>query len=153
MHVVADLVLEVEGVTATIVGTGRDITVQCAVPARLLDALSYAALPSDVGRIDGPRALGRAARALQEAGLHVTVVGPDGPVLEIGRGTDSLLGRLITGSRAVAPGAWVAARPLASASARRSVARHPARSAGALAGLAAAAVAVTYRLRRRATGS
>jgi hypothetical protein len=131
VHVAADLRFEIDGATATVSGAGSDITVQCSDPARLLASISGAQLPVGVSRVDGPRALGRAADALGSAGLQLTVSGPDGAVLTLGRDARSSVVRVVTGSARVQPGAWVATRPL----------------------LRAALVARLARLRRRPTGS
>ena len=45
--------------------------------------------------------MGRAATALREAGLRVDVRGPDGVLVQLGKGTESTLGRIVTGSSAV----------------------------------------------------
>lgn len=142
----ADLRLELDGHAATLTGSGTDLTLHCAEPAALLGQLSFAALPSGVDRIDGPRSLGRAADGLYRAGLRLSVTGPDGAVLVLGRDQDSRLGRLATGSRRARFGSTRTLRPVVAAEVIRRVQRRPGRSVlGGLALLAAAVVTVRHR--------
>ena len=151
MEVRADLTLEIDGVISTLTGSGHDLVLHSFDPAGVLQALSYAALPASVGRIDGPRALGRVAKALAEQGLRIELTGPEGVYLRVGRGVHSRVGELVTRSRFVQPGKPSAVRSLLGAELRRRLDR-PARVAAV--GVSVAAVlAVVRRLVRRATGS
>ena len=89
-------------------------------------------------------ALGRVAEALHAQGLSVEVTGPGGRLATVGAGADSALGRLLTGSRRVAPGRPAALRPLVLAEGRRRV-----RTVRGPLLLAVAAVAVLVVRRRR----
>ncbi|BEP12407.1 hypothetical protein acdb102_07180 [Acidothermaceae bacterium B102] len=151
MEVRADLTLEVDGVVSTLTGSGRDLVLHSADPAGILEALSYAALPASVGRIDGPRALGRVADALQEQGLRIDLTGPDGVYLRLGRGAQSRLGEVVTRSSFVQPGTVSAVRPLVGAELGRRLKR-PA-GVAAVSASVIAALMVVWRLVRRATGS
>src|SRR4051794_36142128 len=84
LHVVADVAVSVDGATATLTGSGADLRLESPDPAGLLDAVAHAELPAAVGRVDGPRALGRVADQLAAVGLTLTVAGPQGDVLSMG---------------------------------------------------------------------
>jgi hypothetical protein len=58
-------------------------------------------LPVDTSAMTGRTAVGRAGTALQNAGLRVDVRGPDGVLVRLGDGAESILGRVVTGSSAV----------------------------------------------------
>ncbi len=155
LEVDADLTLEIDGVGATLRGHGQDIVLESADPAALLASLSYAALPVAVGRIDGPRSLGRVADLLNDEGLQLTVTGPAGPVLAMGRGARSSFGRIVTGSAFVRPGAVSVVRPLVLAEGRRRAAVVVRGRVGAVAGGSAVALVALWVARRvrRSTGS
>jgi hypothetical protein len=150
LDVTADLTVTVDGLTSTVTGSGSDLRVETADPARLLDTLADAELPSGVGRVDGPRALGRLAEVLRAAGVRVTVTGPRGDVLAMGDVPPAWTGRLLTGSRSVRMGSWSAVRPLVLASARRRV---PLGRRAVVAVTVVLATAGLVRHRRRTTGS
>lgn len=59
------------------------------------------------------------ADRLVESGLSLEVVGPQGRVATVGAGTSSRIGRLVTGSSAIAPGDRAAVVGLLRARARR----------------------------------
>lgn len=150
VEVEADLRLDVDGHAATLIGSGADLTLFCAEPSALLGQLSYAPVPVGVGRVDGPRTLGRAAAALDRAGLRLSVTGPGGAVLVLGRGQDSRVGRLVTGSRRARFGSTRALRPVVAAEVVRRAQRVPGRAVlGGLALLAAAVVIARPAIRRR----
>jgi hypothetical protein len=52
----------------------------------------------------GTAALPFLADQLSEVGLRVEVIGPKGTVATIGSGASSVVGRVVTGSRAIQPG-------------------------------------------------
>lgn len=115
----ADLVLEVDGVEATVIGTGSDVTVRADDPIRVWASLSKAALPSGVGGVDGPRAMGRVADILHEQGLTVHIDGPRGRLLSLGDARPSAAGRLTTGSAHLRFGSLSALAPVLVERARR----------------------------------
>lgn len=100
LAVFADVRLDAEGHRAHLVGDGQSLILHTDQPLHLWSALANAPLPAGVGRVNRPRALGRAADALQTAGLTVDVTGPDGLVVRLG-GAGSSAGRLLTGSSAI----------------------------------------------------
>ena len=151
MEVRADLTLEVDGVVSRLTGSGRDLVLHSSDPAGILEAFSYAALPASIGRIDGPRALGRVADALESQGLRIDLTGPEGVYLRLGRGVQSRVGEVVTGSSFVQPGRVSAVRPLVGAELGRRL-RRPLRVA-AVGASVVAALAVVWRLVRRATDS
>lgn len=87
----------------------------------------------------GDAALPFLADQLADAGLVMEVVGPQGRVATVGSGASSRLGRLLTGSSAVAPGDREAVVALVRAQAKRHRVRI-AVTAVAAAGLVAGAV-------------
>ena len=99
--VLADLRIESDGHQAHLVGDGRSLVLHTDSPMHFWSTLNQAALPSGVGRVNGPRALGRAADLLADAGITVDVTGPDGVIARLGDNAGSRLGRLATGSSAV----------------------------------------------------
>ena len=101
VRVLADLRLESDGQRAHLVGDGTALVLHTDNPMRFWSEINEAALPPGVGRVNGPRALGRAADVLADAGLTVDVTGPDGMLVRLGGATGSPFGRLSTGSSAV----------------------------------------------------
>ncbi|MCO1659861.1 hypothetical protein [Pseudonocardia humida] len=94
-EVEADLRLRVttergECTSAHLTGRGRELRVDVERPAVLLAAVDR----RDVGQV---------ADLLAASGVTVRVVGPDGPAATVGAGASSRLGRVVTGSRNVAP--------------------------------------------------
>lgn len=104
LDVTADLTLDVDGVAAHLTGSGSRLVLTSSHPERVLDAAVASQLPAAVGRVDGPRAVGRLADMLREAGVRLEVRGPQGTVAAIGDDVRSLTGRVLTGSDAVAVG-------------------------------------------------
>jgi hypothetical protein len=100
LQVQADLRIDVDGVPARLTAEGDRLTLRSSRPERV-----WAAAPALAGRVAGPRWVGRAADVLAGAGLTVDVVGPQGVVVSLGDGAGSRLGRAVTGSSAVRPGA------------------------------------------------
>lgn len=113
LHVVADLRVDCDGRSAHLTGSGSELRLVSDHPAEMWDAISTAALPSSVGSVNGPRAIGRLADQLRAVGLRFVVVGPKGELVRLGEPSTSLLGRLTTGSRAVQFGAARAVAPTA----------------------------------------
>jgi hypothetical protein len=105
--------------------------------------VSRAALPAGVGRVGGPRALGRLASGLRDAGVRLEVRGPRGVLVALGDGVRSAAGRVTTGSAALRPGGPRALGPLVLSDLRG----RPAVLVPALAALAGA-VALAVRRRR-----
>jgi len=103
LAVFADVRVDIEGHRAHLVGDGQSLILHTDQPLHLWSALAHAPLPAGVGRVNGPRALGRAADALRAAGLTVDVTGPDGVLVRLG-GAGTSAGRLLTGSSAVGLG-------------------------------------------------
>ena len=123
LEVRASLQVEVDGLAASVCGDGDDIVVECADPARFLREVTSAALPSSVGRIDGPLAVGRLADGLHATGVRLSVTGPRGTVIALGKCEASVLGKLLTGSRHVRLGSWSATRPIVVAAVGRQAGR------------------------------
>ena len=102
LEVDADLQLRVStpagaSTTARVTGRGQRLRVEADRPRALLSAVDRA----DVARI---------ADLLAEAGITVTVSGPDSLAATLGAGTHSRLGLLLTGSARVAPAPRAVAR-------------------------------------------
>ncbi len=102
LEVSADLRLRVttsrgDSTTAHLTGEGRRLRVDVERPDVLLAAVD----PRDVGKV---------ADLLAASGITVQVVGPDGPAATVGAGASSAFGRVVTGSRNVAPVPRAAAR-------------------------------------------
>ncbi len=93
----------------------------------------------------GTSALREVAERLAGEGLSIEVRGPHGRLAVVGAEADSVMGRVLTGSRRVQLGRVGALRPLAVAQARRGLEPH--RRALLLAGAAVLAVAVGRRVR------
>jgi hypothetical protein len=105
LRVQANLAIEVDGTPAGLISVGDRLVLSSPHPERLWAAVIASALPIDVGEMDGPRAVGRLAAGLAEAGLRLEVTGPRGCLVHLGVGVHSRVGRALTGSWAVAPGA------------------------------------------------
>lgn len=147
LSVTADLRLEVGGAEATVTASGGHVVVRADSPATLWSELNQAALPSAVGWVSGPRAVGRAAELLRANGLDVQIEGPGGVLVRLGTGVHSSWGRSLFGSSAVQLMSIRSLRPIATAALLQSVPVR--RSVGVL---LAAGVAIAIGLRRRARG-
>ena len=99
----ADLDITVDGLSARLEGQGGRVVLSSDDSHRVWSSLAKASLPDSVGNVSGPRSIGRAATAMSDVGVHLDVEGPRGPVVGLGEGERSLLGRLFTGSSAVRP--------------------------------------------------
>jgi len=141
LSVSADLRLDVDGASAHLAGDGQSLILHSSDPMRLWSSVNRASLPAGISRVDGPRAVGRAADALSDNGLRVDVTGPHGVLVRLGKGADSRAGRIVTGSRGVEFGS---ARALG-ATVRAEVPT----GRIALAGAAIAAAAVLFAVLRR----
>lgn len=108
LSVQADLTIDVDGDTAHLTSDGAALTLTSSHPERVWASIVGAALPVGVGAIDGPRAVARIADQLVDAGLTLEVTGPRGTVADLGFGVRSRVGRVVTGSSSVRPGAPVA---------------------------------------------
>jgi hypothetical protein len=145
--VLADLRIETDGQRAHLVGDGTALVLHTDSPLQQFwSTINRAALPSGVGRVSGPRALGRAADVLTQAGITIDVTGPGGMIVRLGEGAGSVLGRVTTGSPAVQFGSVpVLASTL---SAQVPVRRYGLAAAGALVLAALFALFVVLRRRR-----
>ena len=141
LDVTADLSIDVDGVAAQLTGRRSRLVLTSAQPERVFDAAVSSMLPVGVGSISGPRAVGRVADLLREAGVRLEVRGPQGLVAAIGADVHSPTGRLLTGSDAVSAGRPEALAALAWRGRRREVLLG--------AGGAVAAVALLLRVLRR----
>lgn len=141
IQVEADLRFEVDGTPARLTSDGDRLVLSSTYPERVWASVLSAALPAGIGRLDGVRAVGHVASELAAAGLRLEVCGPRGKVAYLGNGVRSRLGRVVTGSAAVAPGAPSAVAVLVWH-------RLPHRGA-AIAALALGAVTVAAALRHR----
>ncbi len=135
----ADLRLSVTSATGErtsgrLTGTGREVRLDVERP----DVLFSAVNPADAGRF---------ADALSAAGVTVRVFGPGGPAGVIGAGASSRLGRIVTGSPAVAPSLSGAVRTVSS-TARAALTRRPGASLAGAGIAVLVAVAVLRNLRR-----
>lgn len=110
LSVFADLRMEADGQRVHLVGDGSSLILHSSDPVRLWSSLTESALPSGVGRVSGPRAAGRAADALRDAGLRVELTGPKGVLVTLGTGAGTPAGRLLTGSDALGFGSVRAIR-------------------------------------------
>ncbi len=97
----ADVRMVLNGHPAHLTGSGQDLRISTDAPAAVWAEVSKAELPSGLGRVNGPRAVGRLADELADQGLAVSVVGPTGEVVRLGARVSSRLGRIATGSAAV----------------------------------------------------
>ena len=147
LSITADLRVEVGGAQATVTASGGHVTVRADSPVTLWSELNRAALPSSVGRVSGPRAVGRAADLLRDNGLDVQFEGPDGVLVRLGTGVHSAWGRSLTGSSAVQLVSLRSLRPIATAAVRQSVPIR--RVVGVVLAAAVAVVAVRRRARVR----
>lgn len=120
LRIDADLHLRIDGRTATLTGDGQRLELKTEAPEAIWAALTGAALPAGLGRVQGPRAVGRFADQLTRHGLALTITGPGGPVVYLGEGAASRLGRAVTGSGAVHAGTVRSLAPLVWSSARQS---------------------------------
>ena len=146
LSITADLRVEVGGARASVTASGAHVTVHADSPVTLWSELNRAALPSSVGRMSGPRAVGRAADLLQHNGLDVQIEGPEGVLVRLGAGVHSRWGRALTGSSAVQPVSVRSLRPIATAAVLQSV---PLRRSVGIAMIVAVAAAVGQRRRAR----
>lgn len=121
--VAADLDITVDGLSARLEGEGQQVVLRSAHPHLIWANLASAALPDSVGNVSGIRAVGRAARAMSEAGVHLDVEGPRGAIVSLGHGERSIIGRLGTGSSAVQPRSVRALLPFVGVTAR-GIVRH-----------------------------
>lgn len=112
LSVLADLDLDVDGRSVRLAGNGQHLVLTSEDPAHLWDTLVRASLPSGIGQVSGPRAVGRAASLLSDNGLTLDIVGPRGTVVRLGADAHSWAGRLITGSEAVQPSSVRAVLPV-----------------------------------------
>lgn len=142
VSVEADLEVSVDGVFVYLEAHGDRLLLTTSHPHDLWRAVRRTSLPNVVTDVAGPRSAGRVGQSLAEAGLLLEVTGPHGVVVSLGRGVDSRLGRLTTGSASVRPGspAAVAATTGALIGGRR---------AAAAAGFGALVLAVAIAVRRR----
>lgn len=140
----SDLVVEsADGLVGRVTGEGSTLRVTTDDPGRFVDELR-AAGPSDV------RGVGRVADFLADEGVSVTISGPRGDVLTLGAEASSLLGRLTTGTRRIAPGRPLAVAPLVRGQVRDTLRGLPSSpGARALAGLLLATLVARRLLRRR----
>lgn len=97
----ADVRMVIDGHPAHLTGSGQDLRISTDSPAQLWAEVNRAELPSGLGRVNGPRAIGRLADQLAAYGLAVSVVGPTGEVVRLGARVSSRVGRIATGSTAV----------------------------------------------------
>lgn len=104
LDVTADLTIDVDGVPAQLTGSGSRLVLTSSHPEQLLDAAAASMLPVGVGEINGPRAVGRVADLMREAGVRLEVRGPQGAVATLGDDVRSAVGRVLTGSDAVSVG-------------------------------------------------
>jgi hypothetical protein len=93
----------------------------------------------------GTAALPFLADRLSDAGLRLEVQGPQGRVATVGAGTSSRLGKIFTGSSAIAPGDSAAVRALAVSRLKRNRAAVSVGALALLVGIGAIAVAVRHR--------
>lgn len=117
----ADLRMDLNGHPAHLTGSGQDLRIDTDVPAELWAEISRAELPAGLGRINGPRAIGRAATEMARHGVSVSIVGPTGELVRVGARVSSRLGRLTTGSTAVRFGSARTVAPTALAVVRDGV--------------------------------
>ncbi|MBO1767128.1 hypothetical protein [Allobranchiibius sp. GilTou38] len=123
LSVTADLDIEIDGVFSHLAGDGRRMVLHSEHPQAMWSALTQASLPDSVGDVSGPRAIGRLARAMADAELHLDVEGPRGVIVSIGDGERSVIGRVVTGSAAVRPRSARSLLPFLGVAARRVVRR------------------------------
>lgn len=114
LSVQADLTIELDGDLARLTSDGSALTLEADHPERVWASILASALPAGVGDVDGPRAVGRIADQLSDAGLSLEVTGPRGTVAHLGHGVRSRVGRVVTGSSKVQPGAPLAVVALVS---------------------------------------
>lgn len=117
----ADLRMVLNGHPAHLTGSGQDLQISTDAPADLWAEITRAELPSGIGTVNGPRAIGRVADELDRQGISVAVVGPSGELVRVGARVSSRLGRITTGSSAVAFGSPRTVAPTALAVLRQSV--------------------------------
>ncbi|MBO1753886.1 hypothetical protein [Allobranchiibius sp. CTAmp26] len=119
LSVTADLDVEIDGVFSHLAGDGRRLVLHSEHPQSTWSALTQASLPDSIGDVRGPRAIGRVARAMADAGVHLDVEGPRGVVVSLGDGERSVIGRVVTGSTAVRPRSARSLLPFVGVAARR----------------------------------
>lgn len=142
LSVFADLRVETDGQRLHLVGDGRSLVLHSSHPRRLISVVRRLPLPVGITTGGDRRAMGRLANMLRDNDIAVAVRGPEGTVVNLGKGADSVFGRLVTGSPAVAFGT-----PLDLAVAVGLPVR--AISVGAISGLVVAAVVLLGRTVRR----
>lgn len=98
LRIEADLRIDVDGQSASLVGQGQRLTFTTQDPGQLLASLRDIPLPAGVGAVQGIRAVGRIADALGEQGLEFHMAGPDGDLVHLGTGAHSWWGWAVTGS-------------------------------------------------------
>ena len=121
LDVQADLTLDVDGVTARLHSQGDRLVLASDHPERVWSSAVSALLPAGLVLLDGPRGIAAVARALAGIGVRLDVEGPRGVVASLGAGVSSTVGRVLTGSDAVRPGAPLAVLALAWQARRRAV--------------------------------
>ncbi len=112
LTVEAELLITVDGSQARLTSTGRELRLESDAPAALWSAVNKSELPAGLGRISGPRAIGRLADTLAAQGLEFVVVSPSGELVRLGTDQPSRVGRLTTGSRSVRLGSARAIAPV-----------------------------------------
>lgn len=140
LSVFADLRFDADGHRVHLVGDGHSLVLHSSDPRLLLSGLRQLSLPSEMSGLRGRTVVGQAASALRDAGLRVDVRGPEGVLLQLGRGAGSRFGRWVTGSSAVSFGS---VRNLGAAT------RLPVRTIAAVAAVTAVVGAVLVRRRVR----
>lgn len=103
LFVAADIDITVDGLPARLEGEGRRVVLRSDHPHHVWSSLARASLPDSVGNVSGLRAMGRAAHAMSDVGVHLDVEGPRGALVSLGDGERSMIGRFFTGSSAVRP--------------------------------------------------
>lgn len=142
LDIQAELTLDIDGRAASITGAGDRLVMHLDSPGHTLHA---------VQGLTSSAAVGALASGLRAAGLRLDVEGVHGRLLSLGAGVDSVLGRLSTGSRAVAAGSPRALTYLGIQVLRRTFDRR-----GTAVGVTAGALgvaAVRWTVNRRRSGS
>jgi hypothetical protein len=154
LQIQSDLRLDVDGLRATVVADGQQLTVETVDAGRLLARAGDVAptvFGSPLGAASLPAVLRRAGQLLDAAGLSARIVSDRGAVIELGHGCTSRAGRTLLGSDHVRLGRMDAFVPVLAEYARAMWVT-PTRARSAVAGLVIAAVLVGSGRRRRADG-